>query len=326
MNFLWHIELHRDYHRFPALFPKNEGEAEEFALTRFPFGEQCERYERWRRKQPRRGSYHLHVYLSHFGDFIGAAKLPTDFFDFTVNILRRRHQAFLEYRGGEPVVLLAPGAAFRQDFSLDDYVREANETGKLIIIKPSATAGELSGLWVIPPELQKTFAQPIPDEFAQRFGGNDLPYWLALAAQTTGWLEYQDDRLENLVQEYQSADEPLPQVPIAGAPLASDYYPAWTRDQFIDWMAKRKFRFAKTMRWCPHEYIVLDQMSFEEQKEYLFAIDYLHRHTIIDQWYKRFQFAVIEDGYKYWHCGGIDLLNRTSDELKQRIFSEDGRL
>ncbi|MBR2586473.1 MAG: hypothetical protein IKE64_13695, partial [Thermoguttaceae bacterium] len=77
--------------------------------------------------------------------------------------------------------------------------------------------------------------------------------------------------------------------------------------------------------WCPHEYILIDKSNLDKQKEYLLAVDYLHRNTFIDQWYRRFQFAVHEDGCKYWHCGGIDLMNRTSKELQRRIFEEDGK-
>ena len=54
------------------------------------------------------------------------------------------------------------------------------------------------------------------------------------------------------------------------------------------------------------------------------AIDYLYRNVYIDQWNRRFQFAVNVDGHKYWYCTAISLLNRTSRELEKRIFVEDG--
>ena len=198
-------------------------------------------------------------------------------------------------------------------------------SGRLTIVKPVGHEEMLSGLWVIPSRLQRLFCQKIPDQIARRYRGDDIPYWLSLAKNTVGWIETYDRGLENLVEQYRSGELPFPEVPITEEVLTSHPYPSWTREEFTGWMAKQSFRFAKTMRWCPHEYILIDKSNLDKQKEYLLAVDYLHRNTFIDQWYRRFQFAVHEDGCKYWHCGGIDLMNRTSKELQRRIFKEDGK-
>ncbi|MBQ1455958.1 MAG: hypothetical protein IIZ25_08950 [Thermoguttaceae bacterium] len=326
MHLLWHLEPHRDYHLFPRLCAYDSGPGDgSIAPSRFPISALCQRYERWRRRQDNPSQYRLHAYLSHFGDFLPSPDLPEDFFDFTVNILQRRHQAFIEHQCDEPIVLLSPGAAFKENFDLERRIYEAHLCDRLIIVKPSGHEGMLSGLWVIPPRLQKIFCQEIPEEIVLSYRGDDIPYWLSLADNSVGWVEFQDPCLENLVEQYQTGELPFPEVSITGEPLASHPYPSWTREEFTGWMAKQSFRFAKTMRWCPHEYILLDKSNLDKQKEYLLAVDYLHRNTFIDQWYRRFQFAVHEDGCKYWHCGGIDLMNRTSKELQRRIFQEDGK-
>lgn len=326
MHLLWHLEPHRDYHLFPRLCAYDSGPGDgSIAPSRFPISTLCERYERWRRRQERPDQFSLHVYLSHFGDFLPSPDLPKDFFDFTVNILQRRHQALIEHQCDEPIVLLSPGVAFKEDFDLERHFWTAEMSGRLTIVKPVGHEEMLSGLWVIPSRLQRLFCQKIPDQIARRYRGDDIPYWLSLAKNTVGWIETYDRGLENLVEQYRSGELPFPEVPITEEVLTSHPYPSWTRGEFTGWMAKQSFRFAKTMRWCPHEYILLDKRNLDKQKEYLLAVDYLHRNTFIDQWYKRFQFAVLEDGHKYWHCGGIDLINRTSKELQRRIFKEDGK-
>lgn len=321
MDFLWHIELHRDYHRFPDIFWKSNAE---IARPCVSVGKLCKQYELWRRRQLALCA--LHVYLSHFDGFIGSSNLPSDFFDFTVNILQRRHQSFIAHRGVEPVVLLSPGVSFRTDFVLESYVQEAIDTGKLVMVRAGAFGGELSGLWVIPSCLQDEFCKPLLGSVVERYAGDDLGYWLGVAKRTTGIIDHMTISLDNEVPQYATTSLPWYDDLVIGEPLSAHHYPAWTREEFAEWASNQRFRFASTMRSCPHEYILLGNGDLESQKQYLMAIDCLHRNTFVNQWFRYFQFAVCIDGHRYWYSEDtVSLLNRTSEALQHRIFAEDGK-
>lgn len=45
---------------------------------------------------------------------------------------------------------------------------------------------------------------------------------------------------------------------------------------------KKKFKFAKTMQDMPHFYIVFENLSEEEKKEFIFLKDFINKN-----WYKR---------------------------------------
>ena len=322
MHVLWHMEFHVDYSRFPAIDWNEEKAVAPAIFSDVPA--QCKAYELWRRKQI--VDCDLHIYQSHFADFAQYAHaLPSVFFDFRVNILERRHQAFLDWRQTEePLILLSPGVLLSPDLDIVPYVKLAMETQTLISVVPKMSDGQLSGFWVIPQNIQKVFCGPIPDSVRIVHTGNDIGYWWALAKNINAPMIIESEQLTNYLPQYSVGAE-LQDAPENIANVDSIVYPQWTTDDFVTWMSKQKFRLAQTMRWCPHEYIMLRNYDPAGQQEYLMAIDYLHRNAVVDVWRERFQFAVFEDGYKYWYCGVIDLLNRTSKELERRIFKEDGK-
>ncbi len=322
MHILWHLEFHVDYSRFPAIDWNEEKEVAPAVFSEIP--KQCKAYELWRRRQS--VECNLHIYQSHFADFAKFANtLPQDFFDFRVNILERRHQAFLEWQQREaPLVLLSPGVILSLELDIAPFTEEALQKKTLVSIAPKNETGELSGLWVIPPDVQKVFCSPLTISTVNEYKDDDLGYWWGLAKKVNEPIILESEFLSNYLPQYSTGSRLHAPIIDESETTIPDYQ-KWSKQEFIDWMAKQTFRFAKTMRWCPHEYIILRNYDSAGQREYLMAIDYLHRNAVVDVWRDRFQFAVFEDGHKYWYCGVIDLLNRTSRELEMRIFKEDGK-
>lgn len=339
MYFLWQIELHPDYSHFPAICPCDKPEFAGIEPNRFTrLADQAKGLELWRRGQKREIT--LSVYLSHFSGFDAHPNpLPADFFDARTNILFRRHQGFLEHRSEtEPVVLLSPGLLLDPHFDFEPALRTAEETGQLVIVTPCGKSDlPLSGLWIIPPAVQTEFCRPIPAAIAGKYRGGDIGYWLAAASRLGKPVYLESEFLENLLPEYaEGTAEPALADLSLNPPLTVSPYPAWTEEEFLAWMDSQRYRLASTMRWCPHEYIIIDRVyrentkywdsrPFEDQLNYLMATDYIYRHSHIDQWYSRFQIAAVIRNRKYWNCGSIDLLNATDEDLKRRIFKEDGK-
>ncbi|MBR2693842.1 MAG: hypothetical protein IKE69_06475 [Thermoguttaceae bacterium] len=307
MKVLWHVEFTRDYRKFP-----NFEKIEPSLFTRLP--EQCKRFELWRRRH--RFDADLSVYFSHFPGFM----IPTTdpFFDFHVNILERRHQAFVASRNEDAVILLTPGILLEPEFNINRYIEKARTTGSLV----SVTCDKkypFGGLWVIPRDILTIFSRPLP---ADARNCDDIAYWRHLANRNNRFLLEIDKTISNYLPQYAGAAAEY--VPTGGETTDYSYVP-WTLDDFRAWEKSEKFIFAKTMRWCPHEYVYIWKRNEEETKKWLMAIDFLYRHSRIDQWYSRFQIASFIDGSKYWNCGTYDLENRTNRDLQRRIYLEDGK-
>ena len=307
MKVLWHIEFTRDYRKFPYF----EG-VEPSLFTRH--AEQCKRFELWRRRHNFNSS--LSVYFSHFPGFLTPA--PDPFFDFHVNILERRHQAFAACKDEDAVILLSPGILLEPEFNASPYIEKAVETESLV----SVSFDEkhlLGGLWVVPRGILSIFSQPLP---ADARNCDDIAYWHHLAKKDGRFLLEIDRNISNYLPQYAGGGDEY--VPTDAAPTDYSYSP-WTLADFRTWEKNENFIFAKTMRWCPHEYVYIWKRNESEMKKWLMAIDFLFRHSYIDEWRGRFQIASFIDGSKYWNCGTYDLENRTNRELQRRIFLEDGK-
>ena len=100
----------------------------------------------WRRRSYR--SWDLHVYMSHFSAFERhPVSLPQDFFDFSVNILKRRQQSFIEWRNyEEPVVLLAPGLIIGEQFDIEPFINQAMTEDRPVSVMPQDSSALLGGL------------------------------------------------------------------------------------------------------------------------------------------------------------------------------------
>ena len=60
--------------------------------------------------------------------------------------------------------------------------------------------------------------------------------------------------------------------------------------------------FAKTMPWCPHEYIVRGKCPLTED-EFLYFIEMQRNYGKVERWGKYITPYLYIDGYKYWTMG-----------------------
>lgn len=63
-----------------------------------------------------------------------------------------------------------------------------------------------------------------------------------------------------------------------------------------------EWTFAKTMPWCPHEYIVRGKCPLTEE-EFLYFIDMQRRFGVKEHWGKYYNPYIYVDNYKYWTMG-----------------------
>ncbi len=67
-------------------------------------------------------------------------------------------------------------------------------------------------------------------------------------------------------------------------------------------ISRCEWTFAKTMPWCPHEYIVRGKCPLSEE-EFLYFIDMQRRFGIKEHWGKYYNPYLYIDDYKYWTMG-----------------------
>ena len=323
MKILWHWELHKDYSQFPKF---DQYETDELVPSAFVnTGDQCRAFELWRLKQNR--GYSLSVYLSHFEGFIPPA-FDDDFFDFRCNIAERRYQSFynalIANDNKESVLLFSPGLILEEDFDIEPWIEEAEQEQRLIVLTDKSHE-LLSGIWVIPYTVLDLFSYQ--GELDISAYSSDIVYWLALANSLKEPAVFEVSGFSNYLPEYTRAIQDYKSVSIKPSESREHNLsiPEWTDADFDEWIGKQTFHFAKTMRWCPHEYVYIWDRDLEDQKNVLMSMDYVYRNAVIDQWKDRYQIAVYRNGHKYWQVRAIDILNRTSKELERRIFLEDGK-
>lgn len=67
-------------------------------------------------------------------------------------------------------------------------------------------------------------------------------------------------------------------------------------------IARCQWTFAKTMPWCPHEYIVRGKCPLTEE-EFLYFIDMQRSYGKVERWGKYITPYLYIDDYKYWTMG-----------------------
>lgn len=73
-------------------------------------------------------------------------------------------------------------------------------------------------------------------------------------------------------------------------------------DKLREMIARCEWTFAKTMPWCPHEYIVRGKCPLTEE-EFLYFIDMQRRFGKVERWGKYNNPYLYIDDYKYWTMG-----------------------
>ena len=73
-------------------------------------------------------------------------------------------------------------------------------------------------------------------------------------------------------------------------------------DRLREMIARCQWTFAKTMPWCPHEYIVRGKCPLSED-EFLYFIDKQRNYGKVERWGKYITPYLYIDEYKYWTMG-----------------------
>jgi hypothetical protein len=73
-------------------------------------------------------------------------------------------------------------------------------------------------------------------------------------------------------------------------------------EKLREMVTRCEWTFAKTMPWCPHEYIVRGKCPLSEE-EFLFFIDMQRNYGKVERWGKYITPYLYIDDYKYWTMG-----------------------
>ena len=73
-------------------------------------------------------------------------------------------------------------------------------------------------------------------------------------------------------------------------------------DKLREMVARCTWTFAKTMPWCPHEYIVREKCPLSDA-EFLYFVDKQRNYGMPERWGKYIFPYLHIDGYKYWTMG-----------------------
>ena len=296
-------------------------------------------YEMWRRKQPFECSlhlYHTHFYGCHTpidatGHESFFAKYPE--WALTSNLWERRHQAFIEQMSDEPMVLLGCNTLIPEDLDLTDALNQCKreEVDLYSFQRTNATDSDypsdqlqLTGLWVISPRLQKYFASLNQTYFVEE-NRNDL--FLANIAERLDWCKTKIEMFDvaTVGNQYEYANkQPFIADKWSLVETIENPYPHWTFDDFDQWRKKYEWKFAKSMRWCPHDYVCPGSHGTNMMDLFL-PCDYIWRCGVVDIWKNRPSPAVFIGSDKYWASCYTIIVNHTSKELERRIFAEDGK-
>jgi len=91
------------------------------------------------------------------------------------------------------------------------------------------------------------------------------------------------------------------------------------KEKIRSMIARCEWTFAKTMPWCPHEYIVRGKCPLSED-EFLYFIDMQRGYGKIERWGKYITPYLYIDDYKYWTMGApveeTIVMNRAKVEKK----------
>lgn len=92
-------------------------------------------------------------------------------------------------------------------------------------------------------------------------------------------------------------------------------------DKLRSMIARCEWTFAKSMPWCPHEYIVRGKCPLTED-EFVYFINMQHNYGKVERWGKYITPYLYVDDYKYWTMGApieeTIIINRAKVELPPR--------
>lgn len=97
-------------------------------------------------------------------------------------------------------------------------------------------------------------------------------------------------------------------------------------EKLREMIARCTWTFAKTMPWCPHEYIVRGKCPLSEE-EFLFFIEMQRKYGKVERWGKYITPYLYIDGYKYWTMGAPVEETRVMNRAKitiERSSESDG--
>jgi hypothetical protein len=91
-------------------------------------------------------------------------------------------------------------------------------------------------------------------------------------------------------------------------------------EKLREMIARCEWTFAKTMPWCPHEYIVRGKCPLSEE-EFLYFIGMQRGYGKVERWGKYITPYLYIDDYKYWTMGApvedTIVMNRAKVESKR---------
>jgi hypothetical protein len=295
---------------------------------------QLRHYEHWRRKQSFSCSFHW--YMSHFPnafrpiDITGHEALFAKYPEWTLtpNIWARRHQAFIEQHSNDWMMLIGANVLLDDSFRVDEILADPQFDFYSFQQPPSKYKKEeerleLTGIWLLSPKAQKLFASLDRSCFNENYR-ND--WFLAKVAEDYGLAILRDTRkFETVNNTYEFVAKELPEADYA--PQFTDKianpYLRWEYADFDAWRKSHEWRFASTMRWCPHEYVVASKQTGLILMDLWYPVDFMYRNGEVEFWKHKVNLSYNADGHKYWALCYTNIINRTSDELEQRIFTKD---
>jgi hypothetical protein len=250
----------------------------------------------------------------------------------TPNIWARRHQAFIEQYSDDFMMLIGANVLLDDFFRVDNILANPKfdiysfqkPPGKYE--KKQKDRLELTGGWLLSPKVQKLFASLDRSCFNENHR-ND--WFLAKVAEDYGLAISRDTwDFETVNNRYEFVSEELPIAEYAPkfADTSSSQcnpYLRWEYADFDAWRKSHQWRFASTMRWCPHEYVVVGKETGLTLMDLWYPLDFMYRNGEVEFWKHKVNLAFHADGHKYWGGWYTFIINRTSEELERRIFAED---
>lgn len=89
-------------------------------------------------------------------------------------------------------------------------------------------------------------------------------------------------------------------------------------DRLREMISRCQWTFAKTMPWCPHEYIVRGKCPLTYE-EFMYFVDMQRRYGVRQRWGKYNLPYLHIDGYKYWTMEeayeDTDVINREKENF-----------
>ena len=96
-------------------------------------------------------------------------------------------------------------------------------------------------------------------------------------------------------------------------------------ERLREMIARCQWTFAKTMPWCPHEYIVRDKCPLTDD-EFLYFVDMQRRFGVKERWGKYNNPYLYIDDYKYWTMGASMEETKVMNRAKACVVDDAHKL